>query len=343
MITLNPNRFLTKGVERSSFIDLDGNVRLISNELVDYIYSKLNQSTKCKVTIEDFETFLSTEMFFVSNAINYQAPLIPYDVSILIVKADLFYDELYLTRFINSLIVGQILFKITSKNLEEQIFLVKRIFKVLEFTECILLFDNNVFVDINLLQKISDINNLSEIYISNSIELDKTNHFNFDVFQKKRNLEPKIFLDFNPNINQLIESELFNTFLNKKIFVSNEGQLKLSEDFSYIFGSIQNKDVDSYFLENLFIYWELTKSKIDICKDCEFRRICIDFREPFKRNSNSSWYNKHECGYNPFICKWEDEEGYRTLAECGVISNEHEFSIDHEKIALINKELWGDE
>ena len=36
------------------------------------------------------------------------------------------------------------------------------------------------------------------------------------------------------------------------------------------------------------------------------------------------------------------EEGYRTLAECGVVSNAEGFSIDHERIAAINAELWGE-
>ncbi len=36
------------------------------------------------------------------------------------------------------------------------------------------------------------------------------------------------------------------------------------------------------------------------------------------------------------------EEDYFSLAECGVVSNETEFSIDHERIAEINKQLWGE-
>ena len=69
--------------------------------------------------------------------------------------------------------------------------------------------------------------------------------------------------------------------------------------------------------------------------------MCVDNRLPHKRKENE-WYHKTECNYNPYIAKWEEEEGYKTLKECGVVSNENEFSINHDKIAEINKDIWGD-
>jgi hypothetical protein len=69
--------------------------------------------------------------------------------------------------------------------------------------------------------------------------------------------------------------------------------------------------------------------------------MCTDNRVPFKRKKNE-WFHKTECFFNPYISKWKEEEGYKTLSECGVISNENGFSIDHDKIAEINKVLWGE-
>src|SRR5690554_2550844 len=89
-------------------------------------------------------------------------------------------------------------------------------------------------------------------------------------------------------------------------------------------------------------YWFVHKEILDVCKDCEFRHMCVDNRLPHKREENE-WYHKIECNYNPYIAKWEGEEGYKSLEEGGVISNEIEFSIDHDKIAKINKELWSEE
>ena len=75
-----------------------------------------------------------------------------------------------------------------------------------------------------------------------------------------------------------------------------------------------------------------------MCKDCEFRNICVDIRVPYKRVENE-WYHKSECNYNPYISKWKGEKDYLPIALCGVISNENGFTIDHKLIANINKQF----
>ncbi len=87
--------------------------------------------------------------------------------------------------------------------------------------------------------------------------------------------------------------------------------------------------------------WLSAKDNTDVCKDCEFRQVCVDNRIP-KSRFEDDWYHPLECHYNPYIAKWKWESGYRTLAECGVKSDETGFEIDHERIAAINKELWGE-
>lgn len=81
---------------------------------------------------------------------------------------------------------------------------------------------------------------------------------------------------------------------------------------------------------------------IDVCKDCEFRYMCVDAAIPNKRKDNS-WYRSSECNYNPYISKWNNEEGYKTLSECGIIVGETGFSIDKEKLNTIINELWEEQ
>ncbi|PTM04032.1 MAG: hypothetical protein DA405_08610 [Bacteroidetes bacterium] len=88
--------------------------------------------------------------------------------------------------------------------------------------------------------------------------------------------------------------------------------------------------------------YNVTKEDVDICKECEFRRCCFDSRKVLNRSDGTFFYQS-ECNYNPYIAKWKGEEGYRTLAECGVESDASGFSIDHERIAEINEELWGED
>jgi hypothetical protein len=169
---------------------------------------------------------------------------------------------------------------------------------------------------------------------------------NGDVFfMKHLNLEGKKNLhSFAVNIELYSESLHFNTYLNRKIYIGESFEIKNSFESNNNFGYFNSVDTlnDIIKSEDYQRLWNVNKNLCDVCKDCEFRHFCIDTRTPNLRFKNE-WFFLKNCNYNPYISKWSHEEGYKTLAECGVISNEHEFSIDHEKIALINKELWENE
>lgn len=55
--------------------------------------------------------------------------------------------------------------------------------------------------------------------------------------------------------------------------------------------------------------WTTTKDDIIICKDCEFRYICLDCRA-FLSDKNNPNSRPLKCKYNPYITKWEGENGY---------------------------------
>lgn len=143
------------------------------------------------------------------------------------------------------------------------------------------------------------------------------------------------------------EASSYNTFYNARIHVTADGGVRYSEDdptdliqlkeLHRLMSTINNKND----VLRLFPLWGVTKEQIDVCKDCELRMVCMDARRPVRR-FDGEWFHTVECTYNPYICKWKGEEGYRSLAECGVVSNVDGFSIDHERIAAINAELWGE-
>ena len=60
--------------------------------------------------------------------------------------------------------------------------------------------------------------------------------------------------------------------------------------------------------------WNIKKDDIDVCKDCEFRHICTDCRA-FIKDENDIYSQPAKCGYNPYIAKWESQEGYITVEE----------------------------
>jgi hypothetical protein len=133
-----------------------------------------------------------------------------------------------------------------------------------------------------------------------------------------------------------------NTF--KKVFIDDKYVVRNSIKSSKTY--VLNKDIKNSIysiLEEIEEqpYYSVSKDDIDVCKDCEFRYLCNDDRIPVMR-SNKSWYHLSECPYNPYISKWEGEEGYVSLYECGVILNENRYSRNDEIITAINEEIWAE-
>ena len=63
------------------------------------------------------------------------------------------------------------------------------------------------------------------------------------------------------------------------------------------FGKISEKKLSDAINEKEFKkYWTISKDKINVCKDCEFRYICTDCRAFVE-----SKYDKPlKCGYDPY-------------------------------------------
>jgi len=151
---------------------------------------------------------------------------------------------------------------------------------------------------------------------------------------------------FAVNMPMFTEAQQHHTYFNRKLYIGSNGELKNAPECEESFGNINNLS-DATQLKELVAtpafqqYWFVRKDECDVCKDCEFRYMCTDNRLPHQR-TDGSWYHKQECNYNPYISKWKGEEGYRTLAESGIVSNADGFSIDTEKVAALNTSLWGE-
>jgi len=121
---------------------------------------------------------------------------------------------------------------------------------------------------------------------------------------------------FNVNIELFSEAQKYNTYYNKKISIDYYGNIKNCISNEKNFGNISNNKFSNIIENKDFNYlWDINKDNIEICKDCEFRYMCIDPRIPEKITKNS-WKCKLECKYNPYIAKWEGEEGYIPVNNC---------------------------
>ena len=50
--------------------------------------------------------------------------------------------------------------------------------------------------------------------------------------------------------------------------------------------------------------WSIRKDDVEVCKDCEFRHVCLDCRA-FRESPEHIYSKPLKCGYSPYTCKWE--------------------------------------
>lgn len=145
-------------------------------------------------------------------------------------------------------------------------------------------------------------------------------------------------------INQpfFIESQSFNTCLHKKVSIDFKGDIKHCPSMNKSYGNINDKSLIEIINQSNFQEkWQIKKDNILICNDCEHRHMCMDCRA-FIQNSSNKNSKPSKCSYNPYIGKWDGENGYLTIEDCGIELNGNEIKIDHDKLRIINKRLWAD-
>lgn len=116
---------------------------------------------------------------------------------------------------------------------------------------------------------------------------------------------------FTSNIKLFTESLQHNSCLHKKISIDTDGNIKNCPSMSQNFGNIKEVTLKEALQHKDFKkYWNLTKDKIQVCKDCEFRYICTDCRaytEHSHTNKKGLDTSKPlKCGYDPYTGEWED-------------------------------------
>ena len=116
-------------------------------------------------------------------------------------------------------------------------------------------------------------------------------------------ISPELFM-INPVF--YTASHFHNTCLSRKISVDFDGSIKNCPSMSQSFGNIR----DTTLLEALEHpefkkYWNITKDKVSVCMNCEFRYICTDCRA-YLEEPGDSHSKPLKCGYNPYTGEWEE-------------------------------------
>lgn len=145
------------------------------------------------------------------------------------------------------------------------------------------------------------------------------------------------------NNEHFFEAYNYHSYYFGKIYIDASGQIKNGLNNSASYGQIASL-TKAQFLNILSSdeFMELGRIKKDdtlVCKDCEFRYMCVDSRVPLK--TGQKWYHDVECRYNPYLSKWDDEEGYRNLSDTGVTISASGMAIDSGKLTEEFKKAWS--
>lgn len=147
---------------------------------------------------------------------------------------------------------------------------------------------------------------------------------------------------FTPNQPHYIESQKHNTCLNRKICIDADGEIRNCPAMKKSYGNIKDTTLKEAMEKPGFKdLWFICKDQIDVCKDCEFRHMCTDCRA-FIKDPDNIYSQPAKCTYNPYIAKWQGEEGYVPVEECGTYTKEKGFVVNKRKVNKLNKILWGE-
>ena len=115
---------------------------------------------------------------------------------------------------------------------------------------------------------------------------------------------------FTVNIPLYTESLCYNNYLNRKVYLDRFGNIKNAPEQTENYGLLSHNLSSIVNSQKFISLWKVCKDSIHICKDCEFRYMCVDPRVPVNKDHNNLWSFTTPCSYNPYIAKWNYEDGY---------------------------------
>lgn len=106
------------------------------------------------------------------------------------------------------------------------------------------------------------------------------------------------------NMQSFTEANSFNLGLNRKVSITSKGEIKRYPNHREVFGNIRENSIADLIKQDSFQrLWSITKDSVEVCKDCQYRYMCVDNSEisqidgKYERGAN--------CTFNPYINAWQ--------------------------------------
>lgn len=112
---------------------------------------------------------------------------------------------------------------------------------------------------------------------------------------------------FASNLALFTEAQKHNSCLNRKISVDVNGNIKNCPSMLKSYGQISEVTFQEALAQAQFrTLWDISKDQVEICRDCEYRYVCVDCRA---YTQNGELHAKPEkCKYDPYTSVWENTE-----------------------------------
>ncbi len=111
---------------------------------------------------------------------------------------------------------------------------------------------------------------------------------------------------FLASIEVFTESQIRNTCLNGKISIDAKGNIKNCPSMKLSLGNVKYNLLEDIANQQEFQKaWSISKDRIAVCNECEFRHVCTDCRA-YLENPDDQFSKPLKCGYNPYTCQWEE-------------------------------------
>ncbi len=116
---------------------------------------------------------------------------------------------------------------------------------------------------------------------------------------------------FMTDLKNISKSVFHNNCLKDKLYISSEGIIKNCPSIHKSWGNINNMTLKEVFSVTDFNkYRNINKDSIEVCRDCEYRYICIDCRAFTERThidaEDFDSSKPLKCGYDPYTGEWEE-------------------------------------
>ncbi|AUS06722.1 grasp-with-spasm system SPASM domain peptide maturase [Pseudotamlana carrageenivorans] len=319
---------LVRGANRTAVYDLQRlNLYFIPNSVIEVFKDYENKgidtlfsdySSQKEHLEKHFDYLLSSEIIFttdnkdvfpaMSSAIEK-----PLYLDFLFIEIDSLqeFKKSFLENFIDNTGVEHIVI-INSSNSTENL---NKVLKLLNESRVKLITFISLFDD-NLIKEVIALKNkherLKKLIFFNSPNNDITNTEDESVEYFKNDLNKLLtrrisgIKSFTLNIKAYLESLNHNLYFNRRAYINNNGEVKPSFVHREYYGNIKDEDIKTIvFKEGFQHLWALTKDKIGVCKDCEFRYMCPDNRIPIKIEDR--YIHNTDCNYSPYTNTWNEK------------------------------------